>query len=211
MTSWELKERVLRAAREEPSPTRAVVRERDLVRVIAALGVALTVFVVSRGVRVGERPLSLVVGTALGAAALATVIGGLALGRGRSMLGRTQSMLWAVAILSPAALLAWKVGWTAHYGVFGPMCAGFRCFGLSLGMGAAPFTTLLIARRRSDPLHPAGTGAAVGTAVAAFAWVLVDLWCPVGYVQHLLFGHVLPCFIFIVGGAVIGRSYVAVR
>jgi hypothetical protein len=211
MTSSELKQRVLEAARKEASPTRAVVRQREVVHLLAALGVALAVFVSSRGVRVGDRPLALLAGTALGAAVLAAIIGTLALGRGRSMLGRSQQLLWSVAILSPAALLAWKIGWTARYDVLGPMRLGFRCLGLSLAMGTAPLAVLLATRRRSDPLHPTATGAAVGATVAAIAWVLVDLWCPVGYVRHLMIGHVLPCVLFIAAGALLGRRYVALR
>jgi hypothetical protein len=33
---------------------------------------------------------------------------------------------------------------------------------------------------------------------------LVDLWCPVGYVPHLLLGHVLPIAILSLAGALIG-------
>ena len=34
--------------------------------------------------------------------------------------------------------------------------------------------------------------------------LLVDLWCPVGYVPHLLLGHVLPIAILSVAGGLIG-------
>jgi hypothetical protein len=43
------------------------------------------------------------------------------------------------------------------------------------------------------------------------AWLLVDLWCPVGHFGHLLVGHVLPIALLVVGGALLGRRYVAVR
>jgi hypothetical protein len=35
-------------------------------------------------------------------------------------------------------------------------------------------------------------GGALGAAVGACATVLVDLWCPVAYVPHLVLGHLLP-------------------
>jgi hypothetical protein len=211
VTSQPLKERVLDAIHNEGSPTRRVLRERELLRSIAALGVTLALFASSRGVRPGERPWSLLAATALGAAALAILINVLALGRGRSMLGRSAVLLWAVALGSPLALLAWKMGWTLHYDVLGPQRFGLRCLALSLAMGAAPFAVLLRSRRRSDPLHPSATGAAVGAAVGAMVWVLVDLWCPVGRPLHLLIGHVLPCLLLVVGGALLGRSWVALR
>ena len=35
-------------------------------------------------------------------------------------------------------------------------------------------------------------------------WMLVDLWCPVAYVGHLLLGHVLPIAVFATIGAAAG-------
>lgn len=211
MTPLELRHQVLSAVRSETSPTRAVHRARELLRLLAALAVTFAVFIASSGVRVGERPLSLLAATALGAAALAIVVNVIALGRGRSMLGRSKILLWGVAIVSPTALLAWKIGWTSHYAALGPTRAGLKCLCLSLAMGAPPFVVALMARRSSDPLHPGATGAAVGAAVGAMVWVLVDFWCPVGRPLHLLIGHVLPCLLFIVGGAIAGRRHVALR
>jgi hypothetical protein len=36
-------------------------------------------------------------------------------------------------------------------------------------------------------------------------WVLVDLWCPVAYLPHLLLGHVLPLALAVGAGAMLGR------
>lgn len=101
--------------------------------------------------------------------------------------------------------------WTAAFDALGPSRIGLKCLALSLAMAAAPMFVLLAARFRSDPLHPAATGAAVGAAVGAMAWVLVDLWCPVGHLPHLLIGHVLPIALLIAAGAVLGSRYLAVR
>ena len=46
------------------------------------------------------------------------------------------------------------------------------------------------------PFRQAGAG--LGSAL------LVDLWCPVSYVPHLLLGHVLPIVILSVAGGLIG-------
>jgi hypothetical protein len=35
--------------------------------------------------------------------------------------------------------------------------------------------------------------------------VLIDLWCPVSYLPHLLVGHVLPIAVLAAAGAAIGR------
>ncbi len=60
-------------------------------------------------------------------------------------------------------------------------------------------------RRFSDPTHPVLSGAALGAAAGAFSAFLVDLWCPVAYLPHLLLGHVLPLLTLTAVGAVLGR------
>ena len=210
MSASDLRARVLAAVQREPSPPRAVVVAAELRRMGLALLVTFGVFVSVRGVRVGDRPLSLLAITALGAAAITLVVGGVALTRGRSMLGRSRTLLWSIAVATPIALLAWKLTWTARFDVLGPMRVGVKCLGLSLAMAASPMFVMLAGRVRSDPLHPAATGAAVGAAFGAMAWVLVDLWCPVGYLRHLLIGHVLPLALIIIAGALLGRRHLRV-
>ncbi len=211
MSAPDLRQRVLAAVQAERSPPRAVVAARDARRIGAGLAVTLAVFAASRGVRVGERPFALLVATALGAAAVTVAVGYVALARRRSMLGRPRALLWATALLTPLVLLAWKWTWSSCFDAHGPTRLGLRCLGLSLAMAAAPVAALLGGRMRSHPLHPAATGAAVGAAVGAMTWMLVDLWCPVGYVQHLLIGHVLPLALIIAAGVLVGRRRLSVR
>ena len=79
-----------------------------------------------------------------------------------------------------------------------------------------PFARL---RRRLDwairsvakPITPAATGAAFGAGAGLGSAVLVDLWCPVSYVPHLLLGHVLPIAILAAAGALIGWRVLAIR
>jgi hypothetical protein len=47
--------------------------------------------------------------------------------------------------------------------------------------------------------------------VGGLCWVLLDLWCPVGYPRHLLIGHVGPALVLAGIGAVLGRSLLAMR
>lgn len=211
MSASDVRARVLAAVQSEVSPPRAVVDAMDVRRIGFALLASLGVFAAVNGVRVGDRPLSLLAMTALGAAAFTVVVGALAVTRGRSMLGRSGALLWSIAVATPVVLLMWKLTWTARFDVLGPMRVGLKCLGLSLAMAAAPMFALVVARLRSDPLHPAATGAAIGAAVGAMAWVLVDLWCPIGHVTHLLVGHVLPLALIIVAGGLLGRRYVALR
>jgi len=54
--------------------------------------------------------------------------------------------------------------------------------------------------------RPFGAGAGLGSAL------LIDLWCPVSYVPHLLIGHVLPIAVLAsVGAAVGGRVLGVIR
>jgi hypothetical protein len=78
-------------------------------------------------------------------------------------------------------------------------------------MAAVPLLVLVAARRETDPLHPARTGAALGSALGALVWVLVDLNCPVAYVPHLLLGHVLPLVSITLLGGALGERFIALR
>ena len=77
-------------------------------------------------------------------------------------------------------------------------------------MALVPLLGVLWLRRGSDPLHPHLTGAASGAAVGAGVWVLVDLWCPVSYLPHLLLGHVLPLLLLITLAALLGSRIIGV-
>jgi hypothetical protein len=50
-------------------------------------------------------------------------------------------------------------------------------------------------------------GAAIGAAMGACAAVLVDLFCPVAYLPHLLLGHVLPTLLLVALGASVGGRW----
>jgi hypothetical protein len=208
----ELKLRVLGAVHNEPSPTRSVVRRREVLMLAIALLALFGVFSAAGGARVESRPIDLIVGTATGAAVLALAAFWSAFGRGGSMLGRPRTILAATTVLAPLCLLAWKLVWTARFPNMldeRPQFVGLRCLGLTLAMSSWPLIALLIAKKGSDPVHPGTSGAALGVAAGAAAWVLTDLWCPVAYPPHLLLGHVLPLVISAIAGALLGKRVIA--
>ncbi len=212
--SPDFKQRVLAAAAAAPAPTRAQTLKTRLWLFAAAAAGALAVFFLEGGVRATGRPPLLIALTSLGTSA----IGGTGLyflftPRGRSALRRPPAWLLLSGCLAVAAFLLWKVGWSSAFGLTGawPDRAGFRCLRLSLVIGAFPLFAALVTWRRTDPLTPVGTGAAFGAGAGLATAALVDLWCPVAHVPHLLLGHVLPIFILAAVGAVIGWRILGVR
>jgi hypothetical protein len=210
----QLRERILGAIAREPSPTRRQRRGRSARLFAAAGAVALLIFLVYGGVRVQGRPLSLVAGTVSGSALLAAAGLTLALSRGRSMLGRRPAWLLGAAAVLPLLFLGWKVGLSALYeGMSGawPERPGFKCLALALLTGLPPLGAALALHRRTHPSHPGAAGAAMGAAFGLAGAVLVDLWCPVAHLPHLLLGHLLPVAVLAVAGGLAGARLLAPR
>jgi hypothetical protein len=211
----ELKQRVLARVRQLPSPARREANLRRRAFVAAGLLMPLLCFLLLGGTRPAERPLSLVIETALGALVLAVSSLWIVLGGGR-MLGRSRAALLSVVLFWPVSLLVWKLwcGSSAHVPevlLAWPSRPGALCFGLTLLLGSWPLFALALSRRRSDPTHPLSLGAALGVAAGSYAALLVDLWCPVGYPWHVLLGHVLPIILIGVVGLAVGHFALGLR
>jgi hypothetical protein len=209
-----LRARAIDLSRQEPSPTRAQVSRQNTVVMAAALLMPLVIFGALGGARLAPRPDRLVLQTAVGSAVLALGAAVVGMGRGRSMLGRPRSWLLLLVILTPVALFASRVLASSRY----PNMMlewhgrpGLRCFLLSCVLSLAPLLGALWVRRGSDPVHPRLTAAAVATAAGAGAWVLVDLWCPVGFVPHLLLGHVMPLVLLVAVSATLGSRILTLK
>jgi hypothetical protein len=209
-TTWalaHLRARTIERARLEPAPTRAEVTARNLAVAAGVVLVSLLVFVALGGVRVGPRPERLVAETAVGSAILAAGFAVIGFGRGRSMLGRPRVELMLAVFLAPVLLFSWRVFASSRYHgmtVEWPDRPGFRCFALSTVLSIPPLLGALWVRRSSGLAYVKSNAAALGTAVGACVWVLVDLWCPVGYGPHVLFGHVVPLLLATAASAVFG-------
>ena len=207
--SSELKGRILTAVQAEPAPTQSTVRRRGWLTLGISAAAAIAIFAHYGGMRVSGRPALLILLTCLGWSVIGAAAAAFAVARGRTMLRRSTASLAILLGAVPLVLLAWKVGVTVP---FGPEMSvpwserpGFRCLGLTLAMAAPLLIALLVMRRRNDPVHPGIAGAALGMVAAISAGALVDLWCPVAYLPHVLLGHILPLVIAAAVGAWAGR------
>ena len=214
MLAPDLKHRVLAAAASEASPTRRQRVVGSAIRAASALAVPLLLFALVGGVRFGPRPLGLVAMTALGTSAIAAWALFEAFGGGPSMLGRTRGRLLGTALVVPIAFLMWKVAASSglpHMMDPWPTRPGLRCVAVTALFAAWPLVALGWERWGSDPVHPRALGLALGVGTGAAAAVLVDLWCPVGHVPHLLAGHVAPMLALGALGALLGARVLGVR
>src|SRR5262249_27728521 len=185
------------------------VRRRALVTFGVCVAVALAIFAEAGGARISNRPGLLVVWTCVGwivAASAAAALGGVRRG---PLLGRPSASLLTLVVGLPVLLLGWKIGVTIPFGpemtAPWPGRPGFRCLGLSLAMATPLLVALVVLRRRSDPVHPGIAGAVLGITAGVAAGTLVDLWCPIAPLSHLLLGHILPLVVVALIGAWAGR------
>jgi hypothetical protein len=212
--SPELRQRVLSSVAEAPSPTRAQTVRARVWLFAAGIAGAIAIFFVKGGVRMTNRPPALVALTSLGTSLIAGFgMYFLFTKRGRHMLRRPWVWLLGAALVSAIGFLLWRYGFSAAYGLTErwPDRPGFRCLRLSVLTGALPLFAALVSWRRTDPITPAATGAAFGAGAGLGSAVLVDLWCPVSHVPHLLLGHVLPIVILAAVGALVGWRVLAIR
>jgi hypothetical protein len=207
----DLKQRVLAAVRSEPATTRPAERLRAGLVLAICAAIAVAIFIEFGGLRRYERPIVLVAWTCLGWVLATGAAAWIGIARGRSMLGRSTAALATLIVLTPFALLAWKIGATLPFGdqmmMPWPTRGGFRCLSLTLAMAAPLLAGCIAIRRRSDPVHPGIAGAALGIMAGVASGTLVDLWCPVAYLPHLLLGHILPLLVAALFGAWSGRRF----
>jgi hypothetical protein len=208
MDSNQLKSRIVAAARAQPAPTRKEFAVRSAVVLALALATPVLELLFVGGAHRGERPWSLVLATTGGGLALAFGAIWTALGRGGRIAGRARVWLISMAALLPPAWVVWKVVWSMQYeGMAAPWTnrPGARCFALTLAFSLCPLIALAFVRRGSDPTHPRSLGAALGVAAGTYAAVMVDVWCPIGNLSHVVLGHALPVVLLGLVGFAIGR------
>ena len=167
---------------------------------------AVTLFAVAGGLRATGRPPSLVAWTSLGTSFFAGVGMWFLFTRTRSGHRRGWTMLGMATIVPVVGFVLWRYALGHVYELASPWPtrAGYRCFALSVATGGTLLCALLLAWRRLDPMSPAATGAAFGAGAGLGTALLIDLWCPVSYLPHLLVGHALPVAVLAAAGAAIG-------
>jgi hypothetical protein len=184
---------------------------------LAGLTLAITVlfvlgFAAEGWIHWSGRPVPYILGTAAGWAVTAALVSWIALGRGRSMIGRSRRVLWLTAIGAPTALFGWMLLWNLLYPQTLKVCTGrigLVCLDMSLAIAALPLFALALWRARFDDVHPGATGAALGAAMGAWAGFTIDLSCECTNPSHILLGHVLPVLLLIAAGYWIGRRSAA--
>jgi hypothetical protein len=204
--SAEFKQRVLASVADVPAPTRSrVLRTRAWLFACGIVG-ALAIFFLEGGVRVAARPPSLMALTSLGTAVIVGTGVWVLFTRGRSVLGRSGAQLIVAAVGSAVLFVAWRYRVSSIFGLAQawPERPGFRCLALSVVTGALPLLGALLSWRRAVPVSPIATGAAFGAGAGLGSALLVDLWCPVSYMPHLLLGHLLPIGVLALLGGALG-------
>jgi hypothetical protein len=198
-----MKQRILAAARQRPSPPRG----RRVPGWLAIAGAALAmaaVYAAWGGPRhAAGRPAAVATWIVVGLVALAIAVTALVLPPRRSMLAPPTARLLAVAAGVPVVVGAWLMGWHAAYA--DPFAQfGVRCFALTVALAPWPFVALAAATSRVFPDRPWSVGAALGSAAGAWAAVVVELWCPLADPRHVAIGHVAPLVVLVAAGTLLG-------
>ena len=212
----DLRARVLEAASREPVPSRgdAVGAWRRNRGLLFGFGALLSVLLLV-GPNLSGRPRGYVTAVVVAWLPIAVAATWASVGRGRSMLGRPAHWLLAVIALTPVALMA---AWAAVALVWPPAlvnAAGTKqhvfCDVVLLVLSVGPLLAFGALRRGSDPVSPRLTGAAIGTAAAAWAAIVHHLLCALTSPFHIMFGHVVPVLAVTMVGTVVTARTVAVR
>jgi hypothetical protein len=206
-----LRARVLAAAAATPSPTRKQGRVIGIAVLALSPAIAVVLVELEGGLAHGAgRPRGVTTALVGGWLLVSVLLTSLVARRRGSSLTRRSTILTSAAVATPLLLFAWM---HAFYGSYDEPFArvGYRCLALTLLIAATPLAGFMFLRRGIEPRHPMAIGSAVGAACGAWAGVVVDLWCPLTNVPHVLFGHVLPLVVLIAGGALIGARFLGIR
>jgi|HubBroStandDraft_2_1064218.scaffolds.fasta_scaffold13277_2 hypothetical protein len=211
----ELRVRVLEAIEREPIAPRVQGMRRRARIVALGFGVMVALTLAISMPKTRGRPLGYVQILVLVWTLIAVVATWAGVGRGRSMLGRPLHWQIATTLLTPVVLLMSWLPVTLHWPqTLADASTPFRHAGCILGtfvLAAGPLVAFFRLRRRSDPVRPWLTGAAIGTAAAAWGAMAMPLVCGFTSPAHMLFGHLLPVLLIAGLGAALGERLVAVR
>ena len=211
----EVRERLERALAGRSSPTREEHRRRGVVAMVVALA-PIVAELLLRGVHAGGRPPGYLVVVATGWAALVVAASIWVLRPAPSSLGLPRPKMLVVAAALPCSLLAVSFlaglafpntlhtpgyGWRLH----------LVCALMAIGLSVVPVGVALWRFRRSDPVRPAVTGAALGAVAASWSGAAIAIQCPHAELLHVALGHVAPIVLAAALTAVIGARVLSLR
>ncbi len=196
-------------------PTREQHRLRSIVLLAASLLPALYGLAV-HGIHAGKRPVGYIVFFAVAWIGTAAAAGAYVLVPPKTTLGRSRGRLLALAVALPVALLGAALAANA---LFPEALAGSQerwamnahCVKVALLLSIAPLAAFLYVFRRSDPVRPSITGAALGAIASSWGGAILAVQCPNPEPVHVAIAHVLPVIVGAIVGAVLGARVVAVR
>jgi len=210
----DLRASVLERARATRSPTKSQTRSQNAIAIGLGLATATTM-IATFGVALGGRPMTFVVLSAIGWAAIAACVSALSATRGKTMLGATRVLLVVCAVCAAPAIFGWvmslTMAWPEVREPAGTLRNHVGCLVATLLLAIGPLVTLSFVRRGSDPVHPRATGAAIGAAAGAWGGVLIDMHCPIVHPLHVALAHVMPVAIYAVIGALVASRMFGVR
>lgn len=194
-----LRDRILAAARAEPSPTRPVYLRRVALVVGLSLACSLLLFFGVGGIQLGDRPAAYVGALGLAWGLLAGGLLAVTLGRKASPLGPRPELLVAVTLAAPTLLgtlvLLGKWIWPQTVECDGPNNHDGRCFFFAVAFALPPLAAWIWSRRGRIVEHVPLHAAAFGSVTGSFGALLITLRCTFANLSHLFLGHVLPVIV----------------
>ena len=131
------------------------------------------------------------------------------------MLGRSAAVRLGVATLVPAALLATSLAaamaWPQTLHDDTTLRSHVVCVVFTLLCALGPLVAFAVVRRRSDPVAPRLTGAAIGAASGAWGALAIELHCSHASPEHVVLAHLLPVVLLTLVGVLVGDRVVAIR
>jgi hypothetical protein len=216
LPSPELRARVLDAVHREAVRSRPAGLRRRARAVAFGFTVPLAILALSyfRGPPAHERPHGYIAALALAWLPIAAVATWAGVGQGGSMLGRPRRALWVATLTPVALLLTWATAasvWPSTLSDPSGPPQHIVCNVMTVVFAVGPLAAFAVLRRRSDPVNPRITGAAIAAASAAWAALMLHLLCGFTSAEHILLGHIAPVVLVTLFGALWTARTVAIR
>jgi hypothetical protein len=211
----DVRQRIEAALAKRSSPTRAQHRRWGAVALAFALASPLAA-IATRGIHAGGRPYGYVGIIAIGWCALVVAASSWTLRPGPTALGRPRPRLLLLAFGLPSSLLAVSCAASIlfpetlrapDYG----SAVHLACAATATVFSLAPVGIALWFFRRSDPVRPAVTGAALGAIAASWSGAVIAVQCPHPEPLHVALAHVAPIALAAIVTSLVGARVLSLR